>query len=72
MVNGNNKRLYYLKEDLRYFVYQKALIHIHFTKKFYSIITFVISHYEETNSIGNFVLKTRFQTFALKIPGIQK
>ena len=34
--------------------------------------TFVISQRENTNSKGDFVLKTRFETLILKIFGIQK
>ena len=35
-------------------------------------ITFVNSQHYNTNSNGDFVLKTQFSTFALKISGIQK
>ena len=34
-------------------------------------ITFVNSKLENINSIGNFVLKIQFKTFALKISGIK-
>ena len=50
-------------------VYQKALIRT-FQNNYK--ITFVNSQRENTNSKGDVVLKNRFETFVLKISGIQK
>ena len=50
------------------YVYQKALITFHI---FNNKITFVNSQRENTNSIGDFVLRNRFETFVLKISGLQ-
>ena len=41
-----------------------------FDKK--KIITFVNSQHENTNSKGDFELKTRFEAFILKISDLQK
>ena len=49
------------------FVYQKSL-----TRTFKYKITFVNSQDKNTNSKGDFVLKMRFETFSLKISGLQK
>ena len=50
----------------------RKLYYAHFIPSFFDYkITFVNSQLQNTNSKGDFVVKPRFETFVLKITGIQ-
>ena len=54
------------------YLYTRKLLYKHFISVFDLKITFVNSQHKKTNSKGDFILKNRFETFVLKISGIQK
>ena len=68
---GEDQRLVQKRSVAKTFVYKNALIRT-FTAVFDYKITFVNSQHKNTDSKGDFILKTRFETFVLKFSSILK